>query len=63
MNKNEENRRIRCPVCKGETDILVGYDTLLYQLPLCCPKCGKRTIISVVRFEMVVHEGDKQYIV
>lgn len=60
MDESEESQRICCPACKGETDILVGYDTVLYQFPLCCPKCGKRTIVSVVRFKMVVHEGNNQ---
>ncbi len=60
MEENQVNQHIRCPLCDKETDIMVNRDTVLFYFPLNCAKCGKRTIVSVVKFKMVVHEGKNE---
>lgn len=45
---------IRCPVCQGKTRTVVREDTELENFPLFCPKCKRKTIISVSEFNMTV---------
>lgn len=38
---------IRCPSCGHKTRIQIRADTLLYHLPLFCPKCKLENLIDV----------------
>lgn len=53
---NNENRTphwIPCPACNEKTDVKIYEDTVLLKFPLCCPKCGRETLIDVVKLRMV----------
>ena len=53
---NNENRTphwIPCPACNEKTDVKIYEDTVLVKFPLCCPKCGRETLIDVVKLRLV----------
>ena len=53
---NNENRTphwIPCPACNEKTDVKIYEDTVLLKFPLCCPNCGRETLIDVVKLRMV----------
>lgn len=53
---NNENRTphwIPCPACNEKTDVKIYEDTVLLKFPLFCPKCGRETLIDVVKLRMV----------
>ena len=54
-NMSMEKQWVRCPVCNGKTKTMVNEDTVLYRFPLFCPRCKQETIISVGRFNVIVH--------
>lgn len=52
-NENRTPHWIPCPACNKKTDVKIYEDTVLLKFPLCCPKCGKETLIDVVKLRMV----------
>ena len=43
-----------CPKCGTKTHIKLYEDTVLLNFPLCCPECGKETMLGVIKFKIVV---------
>lgn len=43
----EKEKWVLCPICNNKTRIKVRPDTVLENFPLYCPKCKRKTIISV----------------
>ena len=56
MNRKEESRWVRCPLCGGKTRTKVYEDTVLIKFPLYCPKCKREIRIDVVKLKMVLSE-------
>ena len=54
-NTGMEEQWVRCSVCDGKTKTMVNEGTALYRFPLFCPRCKQETIISVGRFNVIVH--------
>ena len=56
MNRKEESRWVRCPLCGGKTRTKVYEHTVLIKFPLYCPKCKREIRIDVVKLKMVLSE-------
>jgi len=56
---NREPHWIPCPMCNEKTDTKVYADTSLFNYPLCCPRCGKETLINVFQLRMVVADAQR----
>ncbi len=43
---------VRCPVCGSKTRLKIREDTLIYRLPLFCPKCRREIIVSIKKLKI-----------
>ncbi len=50
----ETEKWLLCPVCNSKTRIMVRGDTVVYNLPLYCPKCKQQTIVNVQEWILTV---------
>ena len=57
-NENRTPHLIPCPACKEKTDVKIYEDTVLVKFPLCCPKCGRETLINVIQLRMTKELGN-----
>ena len=55
-NKKRTPHWIPCPVCNEKTDVKIYEDTVLVKFPLCCPKCGRETLIDMVTLRKIKSE-------